>query len=67
MYVFPSDKTVKYESDCALWKHLQYDLSCPAFPQGVPESILEGKIKHQEVIKEQVGTIVYEKLSRLSL
>lgn len=64
MYVFPSDKTVKYESDCAFCKHLNLaDYSCVAFPQGIPNPILEGKKKHQSIIEGQVGTSVYEILS----
>ncbi len=63
MYVFPSDKFVSIESDCAFCKHLQYDLSCPAFPNGIPRLVLEGKKKHQSIIDGQVGTTVFEKFS----
>ena len=64
MYVFPSDKTVKYESDCAFCKHLKLGrYSCIAFPNGIPRLVLEGKKKHQSIIEGQVGTTVFEKFS----
>lgn len=36
-------------------------LSCPAFPQGIPERIAYGEDNHEVVAPDQVGDTVYEK------
>ena len=49
-----------YESQCTTCKHFHADdYYCRAFPDGIPDSILSGKQKHDNVLKSQVGEYVY--------
>ena len=51
-----------YVSQCASCKHfMQDDYYCSAYPDGIPDKLLEGKSTHNEVCKDQTGTIIYEK------
>jgi len=50
-------KNTRYCDKC-----LHYDAnaqSCPAFPNGIPDQLLAGKIKHILRFPEQVGKDVY--------
>lgn len=50
-----------YASQCASCKHfVESDYYCKAFPDGIPDVILNGKQKHDSVVKEQVGDTIYE-------
>ncbi len=45
---------------CSNCKHLNENPEgCPAFPDGIPDDILSGKILHKVPIKGQVGDYVY--------
>jgi len=49
-----------YRSQCTFCKHLIKDgLICIAFPEGIPDDLLEGEVKHDGVIKGQVGNTVF--------
>lgn len=45
---------------CRDCRHYLLDLECKAFPLGIPEEILEGRVWHDEVLPGQVGTYVRE-------
>lgn len=50
-----------YGSPCGSCKHfVEDDYYCPAYPDGIPDRLLEGKDSHDEVRKDQTGTTVYE-------
>ena len=46
---------------CACWTCIHWDMGdCEAFPNGIPNRILFGQIKHEKVLKgEQVNDFVY--------
>jgi hypothetical protein len=50
-----------YEAPCARCKQRfdPIDLTCKAFPLGIPDQILEGKDKHLKPIPGQENTIVF--------
>jgi hypothetical protein len=49
-----------YSSVCGKCKHLNiFNLNCPAFPKGIPDNLLEGKIQHDKPIKGQTGDTVF--------
>lgn len=51
-----------YSSQCAICKHFKEDsYSCAAFPEGIPDEILDGSKKHNSVLPSQKGTIVFSK------
>lgn len=45
---------------CPTCKHYQGDNRCPAFPDGIPDRILQGLQNHRKPIKGQVGNTVWE-------
>ena len=45
---------------CATCKHYNKDLTCKAFPDGVPEKIITGLQEHNEPIAGQVGDFIHE-------
>jgi len=48
---------------CLYCKHLvrkNEKLVCQAFPNGIPISIVSGEYVHDRVLKDQVGTLVFE-------
>jgi len=49
-----------YKSQCGRCKHLDsIELSCKAFPKGVPMALLSGKISHDLVLPNQIGQSVF--------
>jgi hypothetical protein len=50
-----------YSSPCSICKHFQRDdFYCPAYPEGIPDSLLSGKEQHNQVRKDQKGTTIFE-------
>jgi len=47
-------------SDCWYCKHLTEELTCPAFPNGIPEALVYGFDTHRELIEGQIGDFIYE-------
>lgn len=51
-----------YRSQCIQCAHLGEDMeSCPAFPQGIPQHLLFEMGKHDHILPEQVGEIIFQK------
>lgn len=51
-----------YASPCTSCKHfMQDDYYCLAYPDGIPDRLLEGKDTHNDIRKDQTGTTVFEK------
>ena len=49
-----------YMSQCATCRHYDRDnYSCRAFPDGIPELILQGNKRHDAVIPGQEGETIY--------
>ena len=49
-----------YRSPCATCRHYDSEhYSCQAFPDGIPDSILEGNSQHNTVIPGQKGNKSY--------
>ncbi|HEV8079563.1 MAG TPA: hypothetical protein VGP43_02540 [Chitinophagaceae bacterium] len=45
---------------CNICKNYLGDLKCQAFPQGIPEQILNGENNHTEPLSDQDNEIVFE-------
>lgn len=45
---------------CSKCKNYFGDLTCQAFPEGIPEIILNGENPHREPLPNQDNTIVFE-------
>jgi hypothetical protein len=45
---------------CANCKHYNGDLTCKAFPKGIPEVIISGESDHSEPLPKQENKIVFE-------
>lgn len=45
---------------CPTCKHYARDNKCPAFPDGIPDTILQGAQDHQKPVRGQVGDVVWE-------
>ena len=51
-----------YGTQCSICKYFRkWDYFCEAYPDGIPDELLEGKAKHDEVRPDQTGVIVFEK------
>lgn len=48
-----------YVSQCANCVHFKNGYICPAFPNGIPENLLEGTQQHNSLIKGQTGDYVF--------
>ena len=49
-----------YESQCSHCKNFEkWDYFCDAYPNGIPDELLEGTEKHNEVRNDQVGTTIF--------
>lgn len=48
-----------YESQCGRCKHFEDGYSCKAYPNGIPEELLDASQQHNEVRKDQVGDTVF--------
>jgi len=52
---------ITFDSDCISCKYFNDDgFYCPAYPDGIPNELLAGKITHREIIKEQTGKTIFE-------
>ena len=50
-----------YKADCGNCVHLnRADLTCGAFPEGIPVSLLSGDEKHREIRKRQKEGIIFK-------
>lgn len=45
---------------CVDCKHYNGDLTCKAFPKGIPDIIVSGQSDHKEPLKGQGSEIVFE-------
>lgn len=55
------DRYMPFRSSCTGCKHFNViDYTCPAFPKGIPTEILTGELKHDRVLKNQLGGTVRE-------
>ena len=49
-----------YLSDCSNCKHYAGGCTCPAFPDGIPVSLLSGDKRHDSVIDGQATELIFE-------
>jgi hypothetical protein len=46
-----------YSSQCAICKHFErWDYFCLSYPNGIPDKLLSGEWKHDEIRADQAGT-----------
>lgn len=45
---------------CSMCKHYLSDLKCKAFPDGIPDKIIDGSIVHDKPLPDQENDIVFE-------
>ena len=51
----------RFTSSCGSCKHfIEDDFYCPAYPDGIPDELLQGKEFHTKVRKDQTGNTVFE-------
>ena len=51
-----------YLSPCSFCKHfVSDDYYCPAYPDGIPDSLLAGEERHDTILPDQTGTTIHEK------
>lgn len=48
-----------YESQCGKCKYFKERYSCIAYPNGIPEELLDASLQHNEVRKDQIGKTVF--------
>lgn len=50
-----------YVSQCPHCKHfMEDDYYCPAYPDGIPDALLEGTEKHNSRRSDQIGDTLFE-------
>jgi hypothetical protein len=49
---------------CRGCRHYLVELTCSAFPEGIPLVIISGQIQHTEILPKQGNTIVYEPIKK---
>jgi hypothetical protein len=54
---------LSYKPDSCMWcKHLRdLNCTCEAFPNGIPVIFLSGKEKHNSIVANQQGNIIFTK------
>lgn len=57
--VFTSERIAHFEF-CRLCKHKTSNLTCKAFPLGIPSEILTGKTTHWQPIENQHEGFIFE-------
>jgi len=57
-----SDNAITFNSDCAKCKNYKVYKTCPAYPNGIPKELTNGKEKHRTVRPEQKGTTIFESI-----
>lgn len=50
-----------YLSQCEKCKHFKDGCTCKAFPNGIPDEILDASKQHNEIRKGQTGNTVFTK------
>ena len=45
---------------CTFCKHFQKDMTCKAFPKGIPLEIIGGNLEHLKVLSNQENETVFE-------
>ena len=56
-----NDRYLNVVSVCNKCKHFDsFEYICLAFPNGIPDELLSGEAKHDEVIKGQTGETIFE-------
>lgn len=52
-----------YGSQCARCKHfMENDYFCLAYPEGIPDELLDGTDKHNSVRSDQKGNTLFEEV-----
>jgi len=53
---------IRYGSQCGRCTHFNDDTNatCPAFPNGVPDVLLEAKETHETILEGQEGDLVFD-------
>ena len=50
-----------YGSQCAVCKHfVEDDYYCSAYPDGIPDELLDGSQKHDKTRQDQTGSTIFE-------
>lgn len=49
---------------CIDCKHFRDDVTCAAFPKGIPDSIWTSEIGHNKPLPEQKNSIVFEAVKK---
>ncbi len=49
---------------CMVCKHHKAKFKCPAFPNGIPDEILNGNNDHSKPLPEQDNDIVFEPIDK---
>ena len=57
---FYEKEITNYQTQCNTCKNYENDFKCAAFPEGIPDKILFGEIKHNKPLPEQKNKIVFE-------
>jgi len=50
---------VAMDTDCVACVHLRDDATCPAYPEGVPGPVYHGFLRHDVVLPDQIGDVVF--------
>ncbi|MBL9146180.1 MAG: hypothetical protein JNM99_21040 [Verrucomicrobiaceae bacterium] len=63
--VHPSQLTkppgaVAVDTDCVGCVHYRDNATCPPYPQGVPLAVFSGAIRHDRVLADQIGELVFQ-------
>ena len=64
MIILDDEIKVRAKSDCMQCKYFvdDFDINCPAFPNGIPPEIRLNKVKHRTVRPDQTGDTVFESI-----
>jgi hypothetical protein len=54
---FYEKEITNYQTQCNTCKNYENDFKCAAFPEGIPDKILFGEIKHNKPLPEQKNKI----------
>lgn len=50
-----------YLSQCGKCKHFKDGYTCKAYPNGIPDELLDASKQHNEVRKDQIGNTTFTK------
>lgn len=48
-----------YLSQCGKCKHFKGNYTCKAYPNGIPNELLDASKKHDKIMKGQIGDTVF--------